>query len=266
MKLQPPFQGEATALRLPWPLPAVLCWLGGLLAWQAALWLGAAWWQAFACALLASALGARSCTGRWRRLMAATGGPLALLVLAAPESGVPPLAWGGAAVLGLLLYPPGAWRDAPWFPTPAGGLAGLAQACAAHPPLAVLDAGCGVGHGLVELRRQFPTAELHGIESSRLLLAMAARRCRWARLQQGDIWQASWAQFQLVYVFQRPESMRRAYDKAMCELPAGGWLASLEFEVPGVEPFARLEPGRRSGQVKPVWLYAKGSTAAQAGR
>lgn len=251
---------------MPWPLPAVLCWLACLLAWQAALWLGAPWWLAFAAGMAASALGARRCAGRWRRLIAAAGGPLALLVLAAPASGVPPAAWGAAAAFGLLLYPPGAWRDAPWFPTPAGGLDGLAQACAASPPGSVLDAGCGLGHGLTELRRQFPTAQVHGIERSRLLLWLAARRCRWARLQQGDIWQASWAQHQLVYVFQRPESMRRAFDKAMCELPAGGWLASLEFEVPGVEPYARLEPGLRSGRLKPVWLYAKGSTAAPPGR
>jgi hypothetical protein len=45
--------------------------------------------------------------------------------------------------------------------------------------------------------------------------------------------------------------MARAIDKARRELRPGAWLASLEFEAPGLRPSAVLRaPGR-----KPVWLY-----------
>jgi hypothetical protein len=67
------------------------------------------------------------------------------------------------------------------------------------------------------------------------------------------LWASDWSRHELIYVFQRPESMARAHAKAMRELPGGGWLASLEFEVPGVVPTLRL-PGVAG---RPVWLYLK---------
>lgn len=275
MKIFVAASGTGLRLRWPWPLPAVACWCAGFAAWWALLASGAgtasAWWGGLA----AACAGALLCRGPWRRLLAAAGFPLAVLLWPTPHLAgvaggaagaapwmaqlitVPPLAWAAAAVLLLLLYPLGAWRDAPWFPTPRGALAGLAQACAPCPPDAVLDAGCGVGHGLVELRRQFPTARWHGVERSLALRWLAARRCPWAQLRGGDLWADDWSRYGLVYVFQRPESMARAHAKAMRELPAGGWLASLEFEVPGVAATQCL-PG---AQGRPVWLYRKCSTA-----
>jgi hypothetical protein len=62
---------------------------------------------------------------------------------------------------------------------------------------------------------------------------------------------ADWGRYQLVYLFQRPESMARAMAKAQAEMAPGSWLVSLEFAVPGVPPHAQLHvPGGR-----PVWLY-----------
>ncbi len=245
---------------LPWPWPAVLAWAVGLLAWRLLPGWGFPPAAAWAVGLLAAAALALACHGRWRRVIAAAGFPLASLLLSAGggTAALPPWAWGLASGVLLLLYPLGAWRDAPWFPTPAGALGGLAQACSAQPPAAVLDAGCGLGHGLAELRQQFPAAQLQGIERSRVLRWAAAWRCPWARVRGGDIWAADWSAYGLVYVFQRPESMARAHAKAMAELPEGGWLASLEFDVPGVAAHQRLgAPGQR-----PVWLYRRSSTVA----
>jgi hypothetical protein len=60
-----------------------------------------------------------------------------------------------------------------------------------------------------------------------------------------------WSPYALVYLFQRPESMERAAAKALRELRPGAWLASLEFDVPGLAPTKVLEcaDGRR------LWLY-----------
>ena len=140
-----------------------------------------------------------------------------------------------------------AWRDAPFFPTPATALDGLAAAVPLREGARVLDAGCGLGHGLAALHRAWPAAELHGTEWSRPLAWGAAARCRFARVRRGDMWAQPWGGFDLVYLFQRPESMARAWDKACREMP-GGWLASLEFAVPGVEPVARLG-------ARPLWVY-----------
>jgi len=68
------------------------------------------------------------------------------------------------------------------------------------------------------------------------------------------MWCASWATHDLVYLFQRPESMARALAKAEAEMRPGSWLVSLEFEAPGRAPDAVLRPP--SG--RPVWIYRIG--------
>ena len=72
-----------------------------------------------------------------------------------------------------------------------------------------------------------------------------------ARVQRGDLWAHSWAGFDLVYLFQRPESMARAWAKARAELPPGAWLASLEFAIDGVaaQRVFHCPDGRA------LWLY-----------
>ena len=52
-------------------------------------------------------------------------------------------------------------------------------------------------------------------------------------------------------MFQRPESMGPAADKARRELRPGAWLVSLEFEAPALRPEAVL----RNVHGKPAWVY-----------
>jgi hypothetical protein len=232
--------------RLPWPLPAVLCWAAGWAAWMVAG--GAA--AGLASGLLVGGAGALACRGSWRRAIAGLGFPLSALALGAAQ-GVPAWAWLLLLLPVLATYPLRAWGDAPIFPTPPDALRGLDAIVGT--PHSVLDAGCGLGHGLSALRRLWPQADLHGIEWSPLLALLAALRCRGlrARIRRGDMWAPSWAGHDLVYVFQRPESMARAHAKAAAELAPEAWLVSLEFAVPGVQPVACLQgPGRR-----PVWIY-----------
>jgi SAM-dependent methyltransferase len=235
-------------LSLPWPLPALLAWAA---AWGL-FWLLGLWGVTPLLAMpLAAALGVVAglwLDSWWRRLIAGLGFPLSLLLAGQVLA---PGAWLLLLALLLLIYPLKAWRDAPLFPTPQGALATLAQQAPLAPGAGVLDAGCGLGHGLRALRQAYPQAKLCGLEWSWPLRALCALRCPWAEVRQGDIWQADWSPYALVYLFQRPESMARALAKARTELAPGAWLVSLEFPVPDVPATACL-PG---AQGKPVWVY-----------
>jgi hypothetical protein len=242
--------------RLRWPLPALLAWAA---AWSVMIVLsrsGAPAAAAIAAGLAAGALPAlsrRVAGTAWRRGIVAGGFP-ASLVATGLAGALPAWAWLLAAAVLLAAYPVAAWRDAPMFPTPRNALAGLD----AHVPLPhgarLLDAGCGLGDGLRALRAVWPDARIAGVERSWPLRIAAGLRCPWARVARGDMWRASWAPHDLVYLFQRPESMARALAKALAEMRPGSWLVSLEFEVAGQRPHAVLHgPGGR-----PAWVYRIG--------
>jgi hypothetical protein len=233
-----------------WPLPALAAWAGCWVAFALTRGLGAPAAPAFIAAGLFGAALSLLGANAWRRIFIGCGFPLSFAVSGAAGS-VP--AWAWLLPLGLLawLYPWRTWRDAPLFPTPHGALEGMAR----HAPLgrtaSVLDAGCGLGAALVELRREYPDAAVEGVEWSWPLAALCAARCRFARVRRGDLWADDWSRYALVYLFQRPETMARAAAKAERELREGAWLASLEFEIAALVPEQVLEgaAGRR------VFLY-----------
>lgn len=233
-----------------WPLPALLAWAAGWSVFASLRSLGAPALVTVATAVALGALLSVIGTTPWRRVFIATGFPLSLA--ASGLAGALP-AWGWLLPLALLAlaYPLNAWRDAPLFPTPTGALQGLAAFVPLAPGARILDAGCGLGAGLRELRRAYPEAVLHGLECSWLLRIACGWRCRFARVQRGDMWAADWSACDMVYVFQRPESMNRAAKKASLELRQGAWLASLEFEARGFAANRVVEcaDGRR------LWLY-----------
>lgn len=229
---------------LRWPLPALLSWA---LAWAVYLVLGAMGLSTLVALAAASLLGlalALIHDSRWRRLMVAGGFPLSLL-LSGSATALPGWAWLLPLALLALAYPRHAWRDAPLFPTPRDALLELARLAPLPAGARVLDAGCGLGAGLLELRRAYPEACISGVEWSPLLARLAAWRCPWAEVQRGDMWAQPWAGFDLVYLFQRPESMAQALSKARAELRPGAWLASLDFELPELAPLAVVELGPR---------------------
>ena len=234
--------------RLIWPVPALLSWA---LSWGLFLLFMHWQWKPLALLALPTGLGiVLSMAGQtwWRRVIIGTGFPVSLAL-----SGLlvaPGWVWLLPMLLLLVVYPLKAWRDAPLFPTPADALNDLPDVAKLPPGAHVLDAGCGLGHGLQALRQAYPLAELHGIEWSRLLRWWCARRCPWAKVVQGDIWLADWSGYALVYLFQRPESMPRAAAKALAEMKAGSFLVSLEFEAPDLQAYACIE-----GEDKPVWVY-----------
>lgn len=165
--------------------------------------------------------------------MIVSGFPLSFSMIAMLGTNNLPV-WGWLLLLGVLLlvYPLNAWRDAPVFPTPAGALDGLTHLIPLATRARVLDAGCGMGHGLQALRRAWPEAIFHGLEWSWPLRFLSAVRCPWATVRRADIWAADWSSYDMVYLFQRPESMSRAMVKALTEMRDSTWLVSLNFPLP----------------------------------
>lgn len=244
-----------------WPLPALLAWAAAWLVLRCALALGVAThlavWLATALGVALSLWGDRW----WRRVFIAAGFPLSLvLTLSGTALGDLP-AWAWLVPLGLLLlvYPLGAWRDAPLFPTPLDALDALPEYAPLPEGAAILDAGCGLGHGLRALRRVYPQAQWHGVEGSSMLRMLCALRCPWALVRQGDFWATNWGPYDMVYLFQRPESMERAAQKAHAELRPGAWLVSLDFEARTLTASACLRtPGGTM-----LWLYQAPFVAPQ---
>lgn len=233
-----------------WPLPALATWA---LAWALCLLLGGLgappWLAAAAAAAAGLGCGLQAST-RLRALVVAAGFPASLLATGAAVA-LPAWAWLLPLALLWLLYPRNAWRDAPLFPTPAHALDALPAKVLLPDDARVLDAGCGLGHGLRALHRAYPRACIDGVEWSWPLALLARASCRFATVRRGDMWARSWSGYQLVYLFQRPESMPRALAKAHAEMADGSWLASLEFEAQGAWPQAVLQcaDGRK------LWLY-----------
>jgi len=244
--------------RVPWPLPALLAWGSAWLLFAGLQRVASPVWAlllACAVAAAASVLG----SSWWRRALIAAGFPLALALTGV--AAVPAWAWLVPLALLLCVYPLNAWRDAPLFPTPHHALQGLAAQVPLEPGARVLDAGCGLGDGLLALRRAYPDVRIEGVEWSWPLRLLCALRCPWARVRRGDMWRADWSAYQLVYLFQRPESMARAAAKAQAEMASGAWLVSLEFAVPGALPHAQLRmPGERV-----VWIYRMPGTRPSPG-
>jgi len=232
-----------------WPLPAFAAWGAAWLVFVGTLQLGAPAAAAFIAAGLFGAVLSLLGATPWRRLFIGCGFPLSFAVSGSAGS-VP--AWLWLLPLGLLalVYPWRTWRDAPLFPTPRGALEGLAEGVPLPEGARVLDAGCGLGAGLIELHRAYPQAVLEGTEWSALLRLACAWRCPWASVRRGDLWADDWSGCAMVYLFQRPESMARAAVKARGELQPDAWLASLEFEVPGMRPDQTLDAAGRT-----LWLY-----------
>ncbi len=245
-----------------WPFPALLVWALAWLLYLLMLHQGAAPAVAM---VLASLCGAAASGVAWKR--GASKARLFALALGFPVSlwlsgtaTLPAWIWLLPLAMALWIYPMHAWRDAPVFPTPLHALRDL-PACAPLPPQAlILDAGCGAGDGLKALRLAYPQARWVGIEFSRPLRWVALLRCPWAKVRHGDIWLEHWGAYDMVYLFQRPETMPRAVAKARAEMKSGAWLVSLEFVAAELKPTAVVAVNA----VRQVWLYQVPFTPAAA--
>ena len=232
-------------------MPAVLAWLASWLLFRLLIAAGA---PAVLVLALPTALGV-VCSlwgqGWWRRVLIGGGFPLSLLLsMPLGLAALPAWVWLVPLALLLLIYPVNAWRDAPLFPTAPDALLGLPERAPLQAGARILDAGCGTGQGLEALRAAYPQASLHGLEWSWPLRLVCGLRCPWAQVRRGDIWEEDWSGYDMVYLFQRPESMTRAALKAQSLRP-GAWMVSLEFEATHLQPTASWP----APNGKMVWIY-----------
>ena len=181
----------ARVRRLVWPLPAVLGWILGCLVHLQARAEGADTAQAMLWAMVATGVPALAAGSRWRAALVLLGTPV-LLALSGAAHELPTWVWLLPVALLMWAYPMSSWRDAPFFPTRQGALAGLPKVLRLGSHATVLDAGCGLGHGLKALRAAFPQARVRGVERSLPLSWFCRRLCPWAEVRRGDMWAQSW--------------------------------------------------------------------------
>jgi len=100
-----------------------------------------------------------------------------------------------------------------------------------------VDLGCGLGSALCPLARAFPQARFLGVETAPLSFLIAWLRSlplRNCEVRYRSLWSQPLAGYDIVYCFLSPEPMPALWDKARAELPAGSWLISNSFDIPGV--------------------------------
>ena len=234
-----------------WPLPALLAWTLSWVLFTALQSLEVPQgWSLVGATLLSVLLSALGST-LWRRCLIVLGFPLSQLLMNSASLSMPPVVWLSLLILIALVYPLNAWSDAPLFPTPSRALEEMPEHIELSAHARILDAGCGLGDGLKALHKAYPHAQCFGLEMSWLLRLFCALRCPWATIRQGNIWLADWSRYDLVYLFQRPESMPKAVDKSSLELKHGAWLVSLEFEARDLQATAVVY----GSDGRPVWMY-----------
>lgn len=107
-----------------------------------------------------------------------------------------------------------------------------------------IDLGCGPGGSLLSLARQFPRAQFVGVETAPLSFAIAWLRALGqanCRIRYENLWRTDLSHFDVAYCFLSPAPMADLWVKALKEMPAGSWLISNSFEVPGVPADQRVE-------------------------
>ena len=171
---------------LNWPMPALLAWSAAWLCFEVLKTIGLPEWVAMVIATFVGGALTTLVHTRMRRALVVLGFPLSMMA-SSSSFAMPSIGWLLLLGLIVLIYPRKAWRDAPLFPTPKKALKELPEHIALGGGARILDAGSGLGDGLIALRDAYPRADLNGLEMSWPLRILSALRCSFARIRQGDI-------------------------------------------------------------------------------
>ena len=130
-------------------------------------------------------------------------------------------------------------------------------------PIVFLDVGCGDGRVLSRLAAVRPESRFDGMENALGLWLMARLRCganRQCNVARADLWQRSFATYDIVYAFLSPAVMVRLWDKAQREMRPGALLISA-FPIDGVPPDSSCDAGDLIGTQLHVWRIAQPAPA-----
>lgn len=234
------------------PLGMALLWLAQWAGYIALAGSGMARSSAFAlCAGAAMMTLARKKASPMQKALLVAGFPASFVaLLLAHQWSTPGWVWLAALVAGAAVFPRLSREDAPLWFSPAGAARELASWLALPAGAVIVDAGSGMGHALRALKKAYPHARVQGVESSAALCWLSRWSAPGCEVARADLWESSWSQADLVYLFLRPEAMSRALEKARKELKPEAWLVSLEFALGA--PARRV--GKESGG-KTLYLY-----------
>jgi SAM-dependent methyltransferase len=149
----------------------------------------------------------------------------------------------------LLVFGGGVWTRVPLYNSGPAAWHHLLPLIPQEAGAQVADLGAGLGGPLAYLARRRPDAQFVGVEASPLVWLVAWLRTwprrRNCRMRWGSLWRLDLRGFDLVFAFLSPAPMEALWRKALLEMRPGTLLVSHTFEIPGVEPEARIPvPGR----------------------
>lgn len=120
----------------------------------------------------------------------------------------------------------------------------------------VIDIGSGLGGLSIFLGKHHPGIQVDGIEIAPLPWLVSKLRTVFkrssARFILGDYQTLNFADYDIVFAYLSPAAMPQLWEKARAQMRSGSQLISLEFEIPGVAPQARL---RQKGQNRELFIY-----------
>jgi hypothetical protein len=120
-----------------------------------------------------------------------------------------------------------------------------------------IDLGSGLGGLILNLSRQYPNGEFHGVEFapgpwlvSKLRNWLAGGRVNFFRQ---DYRKLDLGSYDVVFVFLSPLVMQEIADKARAEMRSGSLLLSLAFPLPGIKPHFTLNTNGNEGHLLYGW-------------
>ncbi len=179
-------------------------------------------------------------TSKWKKIFLLLGFPLSAFLLQINQASST-IGWLMPLLILLIVYPPNSWKDAPIYPTPKNALDGLNAILNLKNNSKILDFGCGVGHGIKAILQEWPNSYVFGVENSIFFYLFTKLKYHKATIIFDNMWDVHLSNFNVLYVFQRPETMTEIWEKAKKEMPPNSFVISLSFPIENVKPIHTKE-------------------------
>ena len=172
---------------------------------------------------------------KWKKILIFLGFPISSLLLQINQN-PNTILWFTLLIILVIIYPPISWRDAPLYPTPKDSLIGLNKVLNLKSDDKILDFGSGAGHGIKAIQSEWANNHIFGVENSSLLFLYTKIKYPQSKIIFKDMWDIDLSQFNVLYVFQRPDTMNKIWEKAKKEMPKNSFIISLSFPIQNASP------------------------------